>query len=131
MSDRINEVIKEYGTIEDYILATDRRQRADKGKKRIKYDSSLPPKYKSYLMRANQKGMEMTLTVEEFENICSQSCKFCGSDSKIGVDRIDSSEGYTVDNSQPCCPKCNMMKYTYSIEEFLKHIDKIHKYLSL
>lgn len=35
-----------------------------------------------------------------------------------GIDRIDSGEGYTIDNVVPSCPVCNVGKMDRSIEEF-------------
>ena len=45
-----------------------------------------------------------------------------------GVDRIDSSKGYELDNCVPCCSKCNIMKLDYTTNEFLQHIEKISNF---
>jgi len=37
----------------------------------------------------------------------------------ISIDRIDSDKGYTTDNIQLLYPKINMMKFTYSQDEFI------------
>jgi hypothetical protein len=37
----------------------------------------------------------------------------------ISIDRIDSDKGYTTDNIQLVYPKINMMKFTYSQDEFI------------
>ncbi len=96
-------------------------------KTRRKYDSSLPPKYKSYLMRANEKSFPLEFTVEEFELFTNQPCIYCGTGSTpVGIDRIDCSKGYTKANSVPCCWMCNSMKFTRSVEEFLSHVKKIY-----
>lgn len=108
-----------------------KRRRKDYGTSRAKYSLSLPLKYRSYLMRANQKSLNFELSVEEFELITNSPCCYCGSTSKIGVDRAQSKEGYTVDNSRPCCTTCNMMKYTYSPDVFMSQIKKIHDHLNL
>lgn len=112
----------------DKIVDNIRKNRIDLGKKRIKYDSSLPKKYKSYLARCNRKGIELNLTVDEFNFILSKECVYCGSSAQT-IDRIDSSGNYDLENSQPCCNKCNLMKYTYSEQEFINHIKKIYKYI--
>lgn len=111
-------------------LIKKRKPRIDSGKTRAKYDSNLPAKYKSYLMRANKKQFEFELTVDEFNIFTSQPCVYCGSLSKIGIDRVNNNQGYTKDNIQPCCTMCNMMKYTYSKEEFINHIKRIAKFQS-
>ena len=48
-----------------------------------------------------------------------------------GIDRIDSSKGYSVDNCVPCCAKCNYAKHDLSIDDFKNHIEKIYKHLFL
>lgn len=103
------------------------KQRADKGKPRAKYDNSLPPRYLYYLKRANAKKMAFEFTVEQFEELCSKDCVYCG-DSAYGLDRIDSKRGYTLDNCVPSCTACNMMKYTHSTNAFLKHVAKIQMF---
>lgn len=104
-----------------------RMLRSDKGKKRAAYKSSLPTLFRTYLNRANKKGISFSLTVEQFYEITRNSCTYCGSSNKIGVDRIDSSIGYEIGNVQPCCPTCNLMKYTHDSEAFLSHIKRIYK----
>lgn len=89
---------------------------------------ALPPKYRSYLNRANKKSMAFDLSIEEFEKILSMQCVYCGGYNRMTIDRIDSSGGYTQDNVQPCCNKCNMMKYTHDHADFLDHILKIYKH---
>ena len=48
-----------------------------------------------------------------------------------GIDRIDSSKGYTVENSVPCCKYCNTAKNTMSVDEFLKWIGRVYKFNNL
>jgi 5-methylcytosine-specific restriction endonuclease McrA len=45
-----------------------------------------------------------------------------------GIDRIDSSKGYEIDNVVPCCKNCNTMKWDLDVDDFYKHIKKIIKY---
>jgi hypothetical protein len=42
-----------------------------------------------------------------------------------GIDRINSSLGYTIDNCVPCCTRCNRMKMVLLEEDFIFHIFKI------
>jgi hypothetical protein len=103
------------------------KQRADKGKTRAKYDNTLPTQYLSYLKRANRKGISFDFTPAMFDTITSQDCVYCGGPGH-GIDRIDSSKGYTIDNSVPCCTMCNLMKYTHTKNVFLKHVQKIYEH---
>jgi hypothetical protein len=46
-------------------------------------------------------------------------CYYCGELSK-GIDRLDSTKGYEVENCVSCCEQCNYMKLDYTQEEFIK-----------
>ena len=106
-----------------------RKNRSDKGVKRKKYDSSLPTRYRTYMYAANKRSIAFNLSVSEFNAILMHSCVYCGTTQKIGVDRIDSSGDYSIDNCQPCCGTCNMMKNKYSSEDFIKHIMRIASHI--
>lgn len=99
-----------------------------KPKIRRKFDKGIPQKYKSYVIRADDKGFPLEFTLEEFLEFISKPCTYCGIEPANGIDRIDSTIGYTKSNSVPCCKYCNSMKYTYSTEFFLEHISKIHNF---
>lgn len=45
-----------------------------------------------------------------------------------GIDRIDSSKGYTIDNCVSCCPLCNQMKSNIDQNMFLTQIEKIYNF---
>ena len=110
--------------------------------------------YRKYLYRTYKKGAEVRnlnfdISFDEFNDLVSKNCVYCGSEPTIpiskryeqskqfttdpdakfnGIDRIDSSKGYTIDNCVPCCSKCNSMKLDYTKQEFLEHIHKIYKF---
>ena len=106
-----------------------RKMRKDKGLKRTKYSVSDNPKYVSYLKRANSKGIQFELTEQHFNELDSCTCQYCG-DSASGFDRVDSKQGYTLNNVVPCCGTCNMMKFTLSTNQFYKHIEKIYCHIN-
>ena len=103
------------------------KKRRDVGVKRVSYNKNLPKRYLSYLKSANSRGIRFNLTVDEFDAVIGQNCVYCGGDSKIGVDRIDSGMDYEIDNVQACCSVCNLMKKNYSHSFFLRHVLKIAK----
>lgn len=83
-------------------------------------------RFKMLRNRAVCKGIELTLTLEEFSEIISFPCAYCGEkEQRIGIDKMDNSKGYTKENSAPCCKTCNYMKKTSTVEDFLSHIKKI------
>lgn len=94
------------------------------------YNNGIPPKYRSYINRANKKQIEFSLSMDEFNIITAANCTYCGS-AGGGIDRINSKMGYTIENSTPCCKMCNLMKYTHSQEDFISQIKKIHRFLNL
>lgn len=106
-----------------------RKKRSDAGETREKYKSILPDRYRSYVSRANSCGFSFALSVADFDNIISMPCHYCGTTSKIGIDRIDSLGGYEEGNVVPCCTTCNMMKRTMSVDDFFSHIKRIYNKL--
>lgn len=96
--------------------------------------------YNSYKQGAKSRGISFNLTKEEFKNLSSKNCNYCGVvPSQIkkvkgdngdfiynGIDRIDSSKGYIEGNCITCCGTCNYMKRTHSIEDFANHIIKLY-----
>lgn len=98
------------------------------GKIRNKYDPILPKEYKAYLKRCTSRSIIFDLTVEQFYNIARNNCTYCNIPGPNGIDRIVPNLGYTINNTVPCCKKCNTMKFIYSKEEFLKHVERICKH---
>jgi len=43
-----------------------------------------------------------------------------------GVDRIDSTKGYELDNCLPCCTTCNTMKMANTQEEFFRKVQLVN-----
>ena len=63
--------------------------------------------------------------------LISSPCAYCGKiqEQFNGLDRIDSSKGYTIDNVVSCCKYCNFAKNDLTVDEFKEHISEIYKYL--
>lgn len=87
-------------------------------------------RYSRYKAGSKEKNRNFDLTLEQFEEITSQPCYYCGKFTKdkefCGVDRIDNSKGYTPKNCVPCCEWCNLMKHKKSHNEFLNHVRDIY-----
>lgn len=97
-----------------------------------------------YIRHAKRRSLEFNLSRDQFLKIVLEKCLYCGEIfSKItkrktkfqgelsfkhnGVDRIDNSKGYILNNCVPCCKLCNRMKGTLSYTEWIAHIGKISK----
>lgn len=61
----------------------------------------------------------------------NQECYYCGAipNPYNGIDRINSAEGYYLDNCVPCCEMCNKMKLDYPIKEWYNHMKKILEHI--
>lgn len=91
------------------------------------------------------------LSFELFKELSSKPCVYCGvvnsriiqdrrgdmkkagliSDTILkinGIDRIDSSIGYTKENCVPCCPICNCAKNTMTQDDFKQWIRRVYKH---
>jgi hypothetical protein len=95
----------------------------------------------SYQYNAKKRGLEFSLTDEEFFEVTQRSCLYCGVEPRQkvsnkygqrngtylynGVDRIDNSDGYTRINSASCCGTCNVAKNNLSLEKFQEWIGRI------
>jgi len=97
--------------------------------------------YMSYKKSARNKSQEFELTEEDFLYLAKQNCFYCntppsnmqkgGMNSVFyysGMDRVDNTRGYTLDNTVPCCKECNIGKKAKTKEEFLNWIKRIYTY---
>ena len=69
--------------------------------------------------------LKIELSFNQWLTFKHQPCFYCGATKNIGIDRKDSSIGYTLENCVSCCYLCNIMKQTLSIDKFLNHIELI------
>lgn len=92
------------------------------------------PAYKillEYRNGAKKRNLEWDLDSEDyFLEVIDSPCVFCGVSRSGGIDRIDSSKGYTRNNVQSCCQICNIMKNDYNQDQFLEHIKQIYRYIT-
>ena len=95
--------------------------------------------YNTYKKSAEKRNYEFKLSKEEFREIITQPCIYCGESltqekrakghngtfKYTGIDRYDNTKGYIKNNCVPCCIKCNKMKTNLSIDEFAEQLEKI------
>jgi hypothetical protein len=100
--------------------------------------------------QAKRRKIDFCLTKELFAKLTESNCAYCGDFpsqqfnvkySKIlneeriflysGIDRVESSKGYTKDNVVPCCRKCNVGKHSLSLFEWKVHLKKICTHLGI
>lgn len=85
---------------------------------------------------ANKYDREFDLTNEQLRILFKGNCHYCGIKPKQiwrsracrrnpkiepfvynGIDRLDNSKGYTIDNCVSCCRRCNSAKNKFSVSE--------------
>lgn len=95
--------------------------------------------HKTYLLvlrTASRRSLRWELSEQHWLDLAVQDCYYCGSmpGNMIksygfkynGLDRIDSSIGYTLTNVVTCCRICNMAKSDMSQQEFYNWIEKVY-----
>lgn len=96
---------------------------------------------REYKNSPRKRGLPFDLSEQEFRNLTSGDCYYCGappaavkySTSRLesytynGIDRRSSTQGYVFHNCVSCCQACNYLKSDYSFDEFLEIIEKIYK----
>lgn len=85
-------------------------------------------KVSEYKQGAKRRKLAFKLSYHDFAHIVSNPCRYCGENVSGGVDRLDNKLGYTIENSVPCCDKCNYAKREMSEAEFLDLVEKIHEH---
>lgn len=107
-----------------------------RGKNREKYRKYLDEywnrkdvSYRSYQRRAENTGRKFTLTIEDFKNLTSSECHYCGHRGRLGIDRKDNLVGYVLENSLPCCWPCNKVKGSMGYEYFINFCKKVYEHL--
>lgn len=91
-----------------------------------------------YRNSAKQRKLSFELSKEQFVKIASQSCYYCGAAPTYtlsrfanvsplvnGIDRMDNSKGYTLDNCVPCCTRCNFAKKSMNSDQFILMANQI------
>ena len=85
--------------------------------------------YASYRSRAEKKELEFAITNDNYKSIILQDCYLCGKKSTNtntnGIDRVDNTIGYTIENCKACCKECNHMKNNFGLEELLCKFERI------
>lgn len=83
-------------------------------------------RFSSYKSGSKSRGIDFNLTEDEFFSFWQKDCYYCGSKiDTVGIDRIDSSIGYNINNCRSCCFICNTMKSSLKESDFLNHIQKV------
>lgn len=97
--------------------------------------------------RIKKGWVKSDINFEHFKYLCKSKCFYCGeinsnvikdirgeqviSDAILkynGIDRRDSSIGYTKENTVPCCKNCNRAKNDMTYDAFFEWVKTIYEY---
>lgn len=94
--------------------------------------------FSEYKKAASERGYPWFLSDADFDVLTAQNCFYCaappsntnnsgcnGSFTYTGIDRMDNSRGYEIDNVVPCCRRCNRAKDVMSQEDFLSWAERV------
>jgi hypothetical protein len=101
-----------------------------------------------YEKNAKIRGINFELNFDDFCKITQQNCFYCGATpvqgnnkSRLnrpnvfngivkhnGIDRINNTLGYAVNNSVPCCKTCNYAKRQMPQLEFYTWVKRVYEY---
>lgn len=104
-----------------------------------RYNPAINRLYGRYYKNCISTGRDFNLSKEDFVSIVTKDCNYCGippmqvanSSDKIvsflynGIDRVDSSKGYSLDNCVPCCKICNFAKKDMDLDSFMAWIRRL------
>lgn len=102
-------------------------------------------RYRVYASTAKKSGRVFALSFEDFYALSQQPCHYCGALPSRqhaplsvkgrpnyhgefvynGIDRLDNTVGYVVENCVPCCWDCNHAKGAKTYAEFVAWLDGI------
>lgn len=113
------------------------------GKYNLKtYDSAFNIFYNTVKRGAIQRRFSFELNPNDVKTISRQNCFYCGIEPHQiikarnnfgsdfiynGIDRVDNTKGYTINNCVPCCKKCNQAKMNLPVEQFKSLVISIYK----
>lgn len=94
-----------------------------------KHQTIIEKKYNDYRLGAKTRGISFELTPAMFGVHWQKPCSYCGAEIKtVGLDRVDSSIGYTESNVTPCCSMCNWMKLKKTAQQYVDHCVRVAKH---
>ncbi len=102
---------------------------------------------KLYRTNARVGHRAWNLLDSHFYRLLVQDCFYCGaaplkrhihnhgsnkrtvSEPYNGIDRVDNTKGYILNNVVTCCKNCNMMKAALTQTQFLTNVKRIYEFL--
>lgn len=100
-----------------------------------KYGKSLKGRYRTLKRDSKKRGFKNSLNFKDYSNLMKLSqCFYCGTNNLgsrgYGLDRINNSKGYYLNNVVVCCKSCNRIKgeeLTFEEAIFIIHSLKLYR----
>jgi hypothetical protein len=101
--------------------------------------------YLIYRINAKNRGITFSLEFEEFIKLTQEKCYYCNQKPSRyfksatgrkgifynGLDRVDNTKGYDLNNVVSCCKYCNFAKADLTQKEFFQWLKKCYYFLNL
>jgi hypothetical protein len=125
--EHVNELRQARYDPEKQSISNKKYRQTEHGKALCKKLANTPKsKFFYYGYDAKRRGLDFVLTEEQFKALITseEGCDYCDKKPKdtefgiLGVDRVDSKKGYTIDNCVTCCSDCNLAKRAMNADEF-------------
>lgn len=102
-------------------------------------EAALTQLFNSYKGAARRRNYEFRLTRDEFKSLVTSNCYYCGKPpervqygknhsygglQRNGIDRVNNTKGYILENVVPCCLHCNMSKGVSTLDVFRVRLEK-------
>lgn len=84
--------------------------------------------YGAWKRGVERDGKIVTLDEITWRTLKLSRCTYCGVEKANGIDRVDATSGYTIENSTACCQRCNTLKWHLPFSKFLKRVHIISKH---
>jgi hypothetical protein len=89
--------------------------------------------YLIYKTGARVRTLDFGLTLDNYKDIVSKPCYYCGQTPEqangMGVDRVDNTLGYVLNNCVPCCEFDNQAKHARTRDQYIAQCRAVVKHL--
>jgi len=108
-----------------------------------KQDAGYRSIYSSYKLNAKSRGFDFNIDFDYAVSILKSDCHYCGIEPSNtymksyynatynGIDRVNNTKGYEIDNIVSCCKMCNIAKNNNTEEYFLQWVKRLSEYQRL
>jgi len=108
-----------------------------------KQDAGYRSIYSSYKLNAKSRGFDFNIDFDYAVSILKSDCHYCGIEPSNtymksyynatynGIDRVNNTKGYEMDNIVSCCKMCNIAKNNNTEEYFLQWVKRLSEYQRL